>query len=68
MKGKTYFIVEYNDCYGNGYDKMFQCLVKNKTEFNKWLIQHNRERKAMGAQSDKKEEFDLIPVTLFNNF
>jgi hypothetical protein len=61
----TFYIVEYNDRYGNGDDKKIECIVKNKTAFNKWLKEHNQERRGMGAQSEKKEEFDLIPVNLY---
>lgn len=67
MKAKTYFIVEYNDRYGNGNDKAFECIVENKTAFNNWLKKHNRERRGMGDKSEKKEEFNLIPITLFSN-
>lgn len=67
MKAKTYFIVQYNDRYGNGDNKMFECIVENKTAFNNWLKEHNRERRGMGAKSEKKEEFNLIPINLFSN-
>ena len=64
---KTFYLVRYNDCYGNGDDKNIECIVENKTAFNNWLKEHNRERRGMGHQSEKKEEFDLIPVQLFTN-
>ena len=61
----TFYIVEYNDRYGNGDDKKIECIVKNKTAFNKWLKEHNQERKDMGAEPESAEEFDLIPVNLY---
>jgi len=65
MSKNTYYIVQYNDRYGNGYATKMECIVKNKTDFNKWFKQHNKERKDMGATPEYKEEFDLIPITLF---
>lgn len=62
-----YYIVQYNDRYGNGKDKYFECIVKNKTEFKAWLKQHNAERKGMGAMRELPDEFDLIPIGLFES-
>lgn len=61
----TFYIVQYNDCYGNGDDKKIECIVKNKTDFLKWLKEHNDERKGMGAEPEGAEEFNLIPVNLW---
>jgi hypothetical protein len=61
----TFYIVEYNDRFGNGDDKKFETLVRNKTEFKAWLKQHNAERKGMGAMRELPEEFNLIPINLF---
>ena len=63
----TFYIVQYNDCYGNGTDKKIECIVRNKTGFKKWLKEHNAERRMMGADGEHSEEFDLIPVNLFDN-
>lgn len=63
----TYYIVQYNDCYGNGTDKKIECIVRNKTGFKKWLKEHNAERIMMGASGEYEEEFDLIPVNLWDS-
>lgn len=62
----TFYIVQYNDIYGNGTDKKIECIVKDETTFNKWLKEHNQERIDMGADPEYKEEFNLIPVNLFS--
>jgi hypothetical protein len=64
---KTYYIVQYNDSYGNGNDKKIEVIVKNKEDFGKWLKQHNNERKLCGEFPESHKEFDLIPTTLFEN-
>jgi hypothetical protein len=64
-KKETYYIVQYNDRYGNGNDKVYECIVKNKTGFKKWLKEHNAQRRAMGESGEHSEEFDLIPVNLY---
>ena len=61
----SFFIVKYNDCYGNGEDTNFEILVKNKADFKKWLKLLNEERKANGEQKESAEEFTLIPIELF---
>lgn len=61
MQTKTLYVVRYNDCYGNG-ETSLEVIVKNKTDFKKWLKQHNAERDGM---KEKAEEFDLIPLVLF---
>ena len=61
----TYYIVQYNDRYGNGDDKTYECILKDKETFDKWLKDHNDEREGMGAEPESAEEFDLIPIELF---
>jgi hypothetical protein len=61
----TFYIVQYNDRYGNGDDKMYECIVKSKADFLKWLKEHNKERKGMGAMAESAEEFNLIPVNFW---
>jgi len=60
-----YYIVQYNDKYGNGKDKYFECIVKDKESFDKWLKAHNEERKEQGEMEEGAEEFDLIPIGSF---
>jgi len=61
----TYYIVQYNDMYGNGTDKKIECIVKDEDGFNKWFEEHNNEREEMGEEPESREEFTLIPVNLF---
>jgi len=65
MSKETFYIVQYNDCYGNGDDKKIECIVKNKTAFKKWLREHNKERRQMCEIGENSEEFNLIPANLF---
>jgi hypothetical protein len=44
---------------------MYECIVKSKSDFLKWLKEHNKERKGMGAMSEGAEEFNLIPVNFW---
>lgn len=64
MSKNQFYIVQYNDLYGNGDDTKIEVLVKNKTAFKKWLKQWNKERKGY-ALMEGEEEFDLIPIKLF---
>ena len=64
---ETYYIVQYNDCYGNGTDKKIECIVKSDADFKRWLKEHNSEREDMGADPEGDEEFTLIPVNLFSS-
>lgn len=66
MKQKTFYIVQYNDCYGNGDNKKIEALLESEDEFRKWLKEWNKERKAMGATPENEEEFNLIPINLYN--
>jgi hypothetical protein len=65
MKETTFYIVQYNDCYGNGDQKSNEVLVKDEAAFWRWLKQRNKERIAEGEMEEQVEEFDLIPITLF---
>ena len=65
MEKTTYYIVQYNDCYGNGDQKQNEVLVKNEAGFWKWLKQRNKERVADGNEPEGEEEFDLLPINLF---
>ena len=60
-----FYIVQYNDKYGNGKDKYFECVVKDKESFDKWLKAHNEERAEQGEMEEGADEFDLIPIGLF---
>ena len=69
MKVKQVYIVQYNDCYGNGSDKKLEVVIESKDDFKSWLEQHNDNRR-MDCISDydfieeSEEEFDLIPLNL----
>ena len=65
MKTKTLYVVRYNDCYGNG-DTNLEVIVESKDDFKKWLKQHNEDRQENGEIEEYEEEFDLIPLELFN--
>jgi len=65
MKTKTLYVVRYNDCYGNG-DSNLEVIVESKDDFKKWLKQHNEDREENGEIEENEEEFDLIPLELFN--
>jgi hypothetical protein len=67
MKKNTFYIVEYNDCYGNGDQKSNEVLVRNEQEFLRWLEIRNKERADAGDLIEDMEEFDLIPIELFDN-
>ena len=66
MENNTFYIVEYNDCYGNG-NRQIEVLVRNKQEFLRWLEIRNKERADAGELIEDLEEFDLIPIELFDN-
>ena len=66
MENNTYYIVEYNDCYGNG-NRQIEVLVRNEQEFLRWLEIRNKERADAGELIEDLEEFDLIPIELFDN-
>lgn len=66
MENNTFYIVEYNDCYGNG-NRQIEVLVRNEQEFLRWLEIRNKERADAGELIEDLEEFDLIPIELFDN-
>jgi hypothetical protein len=65
MENTTYYIVQYNDRYGNGNDKFNECIVESEKDFKRWLKQYNKERVADGNEPEGEEEFDLLPINLF---
>ena len=65
MENITYYIVQYNDCYGNGDQKQNEVLVRSESDFLNWLDQRNKERSEAGELVEDLEEFDLIPINLF---
>ena len=70
MKSKTLYVVQYNDRYGNGNTKL-EVIVENEAQFKKWLEEHNEERRLDYDNDDDfveehEEEFNLIPLTMFN--
>ena len=67
MENSTFYIVEYNDCYGNGDQKSNEVLVRNEQEFLRWLEIRNKERADAGELVEDMEEFDLITIELFDN-
>jgi hypothetical protein len=67
MEKNTFYIVEYNDCYGNGDQKSNEVLVRSEQEFLRWLDIRNKERADAGELIEDVEEFDLIPIELFDN-
>ena len=68
MQTKTLYVVRYNDCYGNGNEKL-EVIVESYDDFLKWLEQHNNDRRDDFDDDDfveeTEEEFDLIPLNLF---
>ena len=63
----TLYLVEYNDCYGNGNNKSIEVIVRDRNAFLKWLDERNAERDEMGEIEESEDEFNLIPVQLFDN-
>ena len=69
MRTKKVYIVQYNDCYGNGSDKKLEAVIESKDDFASWLEQHNDNRRMDYISDDdfikeNEEEFDLIPLDL----
>lgn len=69
---KTFYVVQYNDCYGNGNDQKLEVIVESHEQFLDWLKKHNEERKQDYLNDDDfieetTEEFNLIPLQLFNH-
>ena len=71
MTTKQVYIVQYNDCYGNGNDKKLEAVIESKDDFASWLEQHNDNRRMDCISDDdfieeSEEEFDLIQVDMFD--
>ena len=67
---KTLYVVEYNDCYGNGTDKKLEVIVENHNQFLEWLKEHNENRRMDYLDDndfveENADEFNLIPLNLF---
>jgi hypothetical protein len=60
---ETLYVVQYNDCYGNG-DKKLEVIVKTRKDFLDWLDKHNASR---DAEPEGQEQFDLIPLQLYTS-
>lgn len=65
MRENTFYIVQYNDKYGNGKNKSFEVLIKDMQVFEDWLKARNEERKEEGEIEEGADEFNLIPINLF---
>lgn len=63
----TFYIVQYNDKYGSGLGKVMETLVKDKQGFEDWLKAHNAQRDIDGEMEEGADEFDLIPISLFES-
>lgn len=66
MKKQTVYIIQYNDCYGNGDQKSIEGVITSKSGFTQWLKEHNANRKADGNSKEGKDEFDLIECDLLD--
>jgi hypothetical protein len=62
MRTKEVYIVQYNDCYGNGTDKKNEGVIESREDFASWLEQHNEDRE----EDESEEEFTLIPIDMFD--
>ena len=62
----TFYIVQYNDRYGNG-NKILETLVRDEKSFQDWLKFHNAQRDIDGNELEQEDEFDLIPISLFES-
>lgn len=63
----TFYIVQYNDKYGNGTGKVMETLVRDNQGFEDWLKAHNAQRDIDGEMEESADEFDLIPISLFES-
>jgi hypothetical protein len=71
MKSINLYVVRYNDCYGNG-DEKLEVIVESHKDFLKWLEVHNQERSDLQDLDiddddfcyETEEQFDLIPLDL----
>ena len=65
VKQKEIFIIQYNDCYGNGDNKSFEGALEKRSDFKLWLEEHNKVRTDEGEMEEEKEEFNLIRLSLY---
>ena len=65
MRTKTFYVVQYNDCYGNGDNKTLEVIVESHNDFKEWLKQRNEEREEFGESEEFEDEFNLIPLILY---
>ena len=64
---KTFYVVEYNDCYGNG-TRELKVIVESHKDFLDWLQKHNNaKRTAFRDNNDTEAEFNLIPLELYQS-
>jgi hypothetical protein len=66
MTTKEVYIVQYNDCYGNGTDKKLEAVIESKNDFASWLEQHNDNRRMADEIEESEEEFTLITINMFD--
>ena len=64
MNTRKVYIVQYNDCYGNGTDKKLEAIIESQDDFLNWLEQHNSDREE--DEQESEEEFTLIPIDMFD--
>ena len=62
MKAQKLFLVTYT----NG-ENTPEVIVNSKTDFKKWLSNHNAQRKAQGESKESANEFELIQLPVFNS-
>ena len=69
---KILYVVEYNDCYGNGTNKKLEVIVESELAFEQWLKKHNEDRRMDYLDDDdfveeSAEEFTLKPLKYIEN-
>jgi hypothetical protein len=62
-----YYVVQYNDKYNNGKNKVLETLVRDEQGFQDWLKAHNAERDMDGEIEESADEFELIAISLFES-
>lgn len=76
-KRRTVYIVTYNDAHGNGDQKMIEGVLEKRSDFKKWILEHNEERGAVkptdenedddvDALWEDEDEFDVSAVDLYS--
>jgi len=54
-------IAVYYNYYGRNYEpRELECITD---DFNKWLIEHNKDRVADGCEPETEDEFDVEPIS-----